>query len=120
MLLQEELAKLNIKFHLGRGTAFVEQQAVQDAVALLQLTQTPDDSLAFKRMLNKPSRRLGEPRSLRCTLVFVAHSSSLASRHVMLPLLGICTALHELPALGSRSCTYGIESITCTDASLTC
>ena len=42
------------------GLRFYERAEIRDAIAYLRLVNSPDDQLAFERVINKPKRGLGE------------------------------------------------------------
>ena len=63
--LQDALIDKGVPFHVNRQKPFLEREAVRDSMALLDLTSNPHSDVAFERMLNKPTRGLGESRANR-------------------------------------------------------
>ena len=41
------------------GLRFYERAEIRDAIAYLRIINSPDDQLAFERIINKPKRGLG-------------------------------------------------------------
>jgi DNA helicase II / ATP-dependent DNA helicase PcrA len=62
-LLEEALLRSGIAYTVVGGVGFYERREVKDVVAYLRLLQNPDDSVAFRRVLNVPPRGIG-PKTL--------------------------------------------------------
>lgn len=58
--LEEALRKRNIPYRIYGGVAFYQRKEIKDAVAYLRLVINPDDEEALKRVINYPSRGIGE------------------------------------------------------------
>jgi DNA helicase-2/ATP-dependent DNA helicase PcrA len=51
---------MNIPFKVVGALRFFDREEIKDALALLSLLMNPADPVAFKRMVNKPSRGIGD------------------------------------------------------------
>lgn len=54
------LLEKKIPYHVLRGNSFYERADTKDAVALMAFAINPSDVIAFMRVINKPSRALGD------------------------------------------------------------
>ncbi|MGH6946631.1 MAG: ATP-dependent helicase, partial [Kiloniellales bacterium] len=57
---EERFVTLGLPYRVVGGPRFYERLEIRDALAYLRLLQSPDDDLAFERIVNKPKRGLGE------------------------------------------------------------
>jgi DNA helicase-2/ATP-dependent DNA helicase PcrA len=57
---EERFVLLQIPYTVVGGPRFFERAEVRDAHAYLRLIQSPDDDLAFERIINTPRRGLGD------------------------------------------------------------
>ncbi|MGD9649781.1 MAG: ATP-dependent helicase [Dongiaceae bacterium] len=57
---EERLLQLGIPYRVVGGLRFYERQEIRDAIAYLRVIATPEDSLAFERIINVPRRGIGE------------------------------------------------------------
>ena len=57
---EERLITLGIPYRVIGGPRFYERQEIRDAIAYLRVVVSPDDDLAFERIVNVPKRGLGE------------------------------------------------------------
>jgi len=57
---EERFVLLQIPYTVVGGPRFFERAEVRDAHAYLRLVQSPDDDLAFERIINTPRRGLGD------------------------------------------------------------
>ena len=58
--MQEELTQRGIAFRLVKDFPFLERASVADVLAFLYLANNPDNDQAFRRMMARPARGLGE------------------------------------------------------------
>jgi len=58
--LEERFLTLGIPYRVIGGPRFYERLELRDAIAYLRVIQSPDDDLAFERIVNKPKRGLGD------------------------------------------------------------
>jgi DNA helicase-2/ATP-dependent DNA helicase PcrA len=59
-VLEEELMRRQVPYHLVAGTRFYERAEVKDVVAYLRVVRNPQDNLSLRRILNTPSRGIGK------------------------------------------------------------
>jgi len=57
---EERFVMLQIPYTVVGGPRFFERAEIRDAHAYLRLIQSPDDDLAFERIVNTPKRGIGE------------------------------------------------------------
>ena len=57
---EERFVLLQIPYTVVGGPRFFERAEIRDAHAYLRLIQSPDDDLAFERIVNTPKRGIGE------------------------------------------------------------
>ena len=61
---EERFLTISLPYRVVGGPRFYERLEIRDAMAYLRVIHQPDDGLAFERIVNKPSRKLG-PATLR-------------------------------------------------------
>jgi DNA helicase-2/ATP-dependent DNA helicase PcrA len=59
-LLEEALLRNGIAYRIYGGVRFFERAEIKDALAYLRLIANPDDDTAFERVINFPTRGIGE------------------------------------------------------------
>ncbi len=59
-ILEETLRKRNIPYRVYGGLSFYQRKEVKDIIAYLRLALNPDDEEAIKRVINFPTRGIGE------------------------------------------------------------
>ncbi|MDI7775258.1 UvrD-helicase domain-containing protein [Asticcacaulis sp. EMRT-3] len=57
---EERFVMLQIPYTVVGGPRFFERAEIRDALAYLRLIQSPDDDLAFERIINVPKRGIGD------------------------------------------------------------
>ena len=57
---EERFVMLQIPYVVIGGPRFFERAEIRDAIAYLRLVQSPDDDLAFERIVNTPKRGIGD------------------------------------------------------------
>ncbi|MCH7616755.1 MAG: UvrD-helicase domain-containing protein [Chloroflexi bacterium] len=58
--MEEALVRRSVPYRLIGGTRFYERREVKDLLAYLRLIQNPFDAVAMMRVINKPSRGIGD------------------------------------------------------------
>ncbi|MDI7261152.1 MAG: UvrD-helicase domain-containing protein [Thermodesulfobacteriota bacterium] len=58
--IEEELVKHQIPYTIVGGVKFYERKEIKDILAYLKLIANPSDGLSLKRIINNPSRGIGE------------------------------------------------------------
>ena len=58
--LEQELLNAHLEYTIWGGTRFFERKEIKDALSYLRLVSNQDDDLAFERIINVPSRKLGK------------------------------------------------------------
>lgn len=59
-VLEEALLRAGIAYRIHGGLRFFERAEIKDALAYLRLIANPDDDTAFERIVNFPTRGIGE------------------------------------------------------------
>ncbi len=59
-VLEEALLRANIAYHIHGGVRFFERAEIKDALAYLRLMTNVEDDVAFERVVNFPTRGIGE------------------------------------------------------------
>ncbi len=59
-LLEEALLQAKLPYRIYGGQRFFERQEIKDALAYMRLINNRDDDAAFERIINKPTRGIGE------------------------------------------------------------
>ena len=79
---EERFVMLQIPYTVVGGPRFFERAEIRDAHAYLRLIQSPDDDLAFERIVNVPKRGIGDTTVAKLLQVARANgvSASLAAR----------------------------------------
>jgi DNA helicase II / ATP-dependent DNA helicase PcrA len=57
---EKEFPRKGIQYHIVGALRFYEREEVKDVLAYLSLLLNPRDEIAFRRIVNKPARGLGE------------------------------------------------------------
>ena len=58
--IEEALMKARIQYAIWGGTRFFERKEIKDCLAYLKLINDKNDDLSFERIVNVPSRKLGD------------------------------------------------------------
>ncbi|WP_439287275.1 DNA helicase II [Lonepinella sp. BR2357] len=59
-VLEEAFIRADIPYRIYGGMRFFERQEIKDALAYLRLVNNPHDDAAFERVINTPTRGIGE------------------------------------------------------------
>ena len=57
---EEQMRKENIPYRIYGGLSFYQRKEIKDVIAYFRLSANPDDEEAFKRIVNYPSRGIGD------------------------------------------------------------
>ena len=66
-VIEDELRQLGIPYRIYGGTSFYQRKEIKDALAYLRLVTNRDDNEAFLRVINYPTRGIGETTVARLT-----------------------------------------------------
>ncbi len=58
--LEQALRKHRVPYQVAAGVAFYDRAEIKDVLAYLQLIHNPDDYVAFRRIINTPTRGIGK------------------------------------------------------------
>ena len=75
--LEEALRKRNIPYVIYSGHSFFERAEVKDMMAYFKLSVNPNDDESFKRVVNKPTRGIGDTSMAALNAAATAHQTSL-------------------------------------------
>lgn len=56
---EEQMRKLNIPYRIYGGLSFYQRKEIKDVIAYMRLVANPDDEEAFRRIVNYPTRGIG-------------------------------------------------------------
>jgi DNA helicase-2/ATP-dependent DNA helicase PcrA len=73
---EERFVMLQIPYNVIGGPRFFERAEIRDAHAYLRLIQSPDDDLAFERIVNVPKRGIGDTTVSRLLQIARGHGVS--------------------------------------------
>ncbi len=94
--IEDALRREGIPYHLVGGTSFYKRREIKDVIAYLKLTVNPRDDEAFMRVINLPTRGLGDTSLLK-----VQQYAALRN----LSLMDALERLGEIDSLGARQKT---------------
>ena len=58
-VIEDELRRSQVPYLIVQGTAFYERKEIKDALAYLRLIVNPNDEVALRRIINTPTRGIG-------------------------------------------------------------
>ena len=76
---EETMRKQNIPYRIYGGLSFYQRKEIKDVIAYFRLIANPDDEEAFKRIINYPSRGIGDTTVGRITAAAMQYGVSLWS-----------------------------------------
>ena len=74
---EDRFINLGINYRVIGGPRFYERAEIRDALAYFRVVQSPDDDLAFERIVNKPKRKIGKTTVQKLHVAARAQDSSL-------------------------------------------
>ena len=75
--LEEALRKRNLPYMIYSGNSFFERAEVKDVMAYFKLAVNVNDDESFKRVVNKPTRGIGDTSMTALTAAATEHKTSL-------------------------------------------
>ena len=75
--LEEALRKRNLPYVIYSGNSFFERAEVKDMMAYFKLAANPNDDESFKRIVNKPTRGIGDTSLAALAAAAAHHETSL-------------------------------------------
>jgi DNA helicase-2/ATP-dependent DNA helicase PcrA len=91
---EDRFLTIGLPYRVIGGPRFYERQEIRDAMAYFRVAVSPDDGLAFERIVNVPKRGLGDK---------AVQEINLAAREAGVPLLEGARLLADTSALPARS-----------------
>lgn len=76
-LLEESLRKRNIPYRIYGGLSFYQRKEIKDVISYFRLCINPDDDEALNRIINYPTRGIGETTMKKLQLVAAEEKKSL-------------------------------------------
>lgn len=76
-ILEEALRKRNIPYRIYGGLSFYQRKEIKDVIAYFRVVVNPHDEEALKRIVNYPTRGIGDTTVGRITEAAMAHKTSL-------------------------------------------
>ncbi|MCM1004982.1 MAG: UvrD-helicase domain-containing protein [Prevotella sp.] len=76
-ILEESLRKRAIPYRIYGGLSFYQRKEVKDAISYFRLALNPDDDEALRRIINYPSRGIGETTMKKLTAAAMQNGVSL-------------------------------------------
>lgn len=74
---EEQMRKLNIPYRIYGGLSFYQRKEVKDVIAYMRLVANPDDEEAFRRIVNYPTRGIGNTTVDKIVQIALQHGVSL-------------------------------------------
>jgi DNA helicase-2/ATP-dependent DNA helicase PcrA len=93
-VLEDALMKQAIPYQIARGTEFYARKEIKDVLSYLRVISNPDDSVSLERIINVPTRGLGDTSVMKI--------QAYASQQRM-GLLEACGAADRVPDLATRA-----------------
>ncbi|MGC4033920.1 MAG: 3'-5' exonuclease [Tepidisphaeraceae bacterium] len=76
-VMEERLFKERIPYQVARGTEFYNRKEIKDVMAYLRVLANPADELSLERVVNTPTRGIGDESVRKMTLHSVAQGKTL-------------------------------------------
>jgi DNA helicase-2/ATP-dependent DNA helicase PcrA len=99
-VLEDALMKQAIPYQIARGTEFYARKEIKDVLAYLRVIANPDDNISLERIINVPTRGLGDTSVVKIQLY--------ASRQ-RISLLEACAQAGNVPDLTTRAKNAAIK-----------
>ncbi len=102
---EERFILLGIPYRVIGGPRFFERAEIRDAMAYLRLVRSPDDDLAFERVVNEPKRGVGD------TTLAKLQSFARADGRSLFTLTPMVLQTDEIRGAAKRGLTVFIDQI---------
>lgn len=76
-IIEEALLLQNIKYRIVGGLRFYERKEIKDILAYLRIIQNPNDTIAFTRIINTPTRGIGKETLAKLLLLTDSDNKSI-------------------------------------------
>ena len=76
-VMEDALRRANIPYQIARGVEFYNRKEIKDVLAYLRVIANPNDSVSLGRIVNVPTRGLGDTSIKQLEAFSVAHGISL-------------------------------------------
>lgn len=76
-VLEEAFRDAQIPYIIARGTAFYDRKEIKDALAYLRVVANPNDEVSLKRIINTPTRGIGNTSLDRVEIFAIRHQLGL-------------------------------------------
>ncbi|MDR1783118.1 MAG: UvrD-helicase domain-containing protein, partial [Dysgonamonadaceae bacterium] len=76
-IFEESLRKINIPYRIYGGLSFYQRKEVKDVIAYMRVVVNPNDEEAFKRIVNYPTRGIGDTTVGKIISTATTHGVSL-------------------------------------------
>lgn len=106
-VLEEAFRDAQIPYIIARGTAFYDRKEIKDALAYLRVVANPNDEVSLKRIVNTPTRGIGNTTLDRVEIFAIRNQLSLfeAMRRV--------SEVPELTARAMNAMTKFVAMVDC-------
>ncbi len=74
---EEQMLKMNIPYRIYGGMSFYQRKEIKDIIAYYRLVTNPNDEEALKRIINYPTRGIGDTSLSKIITAAAAHQVSL-------------------------------------------
>ncbi len=78
-VMEDALRKANVPYTIARGTEFYNRKEIKDVLAYLRVIANPSDAVSLSRIVNVPTRGLGDSSMTQMEVYAIANSLSLAN-----------------------------------------
>jgi DNA helicase-2/ATP-dependent DNA helicase PcrA len=108
--MEEALRRLNIPYRIYGGLSFYQRKEIKDLIAYLRIIANPSDQEALKRIINYPSRGIGDKTIQK--LVVVADQNDMSIWNVIqhAPSLNLGIIANKVSEFGTMIESFMIES----------
>jgi DNA helicase II / ATP-dependent DNA helicase PcrA len=102
-VLEDAFMKASVPYQIARGTEFYARKEIKDVLAYLRVIANPDDNVSFERIINVPTRGLGDT-----SIIFL--SDYAAENQVSL--LAACRHAEQVKNLSTRAKNSALKLAT--------